>query len=136
MFGAMVWMTVIHAILLFWWYMIDEQISGERTIEKQTAKRAAKQRDMERVGELLAGAEKLLKQKAALIAQYGASEVEIMLSSVAGIDVDLNGDGVAGYVPTAPMASTVGTMPEIVDAVNPTIGANSQQPPRNSQQPK
>lgn len=125
MFGSMVWLTVIHAVLLFWWFMIDEQISGERTVEKQAAKRAAKQQNMERVAELLAGAEKLLMQKAALIEQYGAEEVEMTLSAIAGIEIDLTGDGVIGHPSTLPapvgtMAQTVDAPAEIINSVDPT----------------
>ena len=129
LFGSMVGLTVINAALLFWWYMIDEQIDSERLLEKNSAKRAAQQRNMDRVAALLDNADKLLAQKTALAKQYGAAEVEIMLSTVMGIDVDLNGDGVSGRAntPAVQMAATVQSVGSLT--ANPTNGANSQQTP-------
>jgi len=129
LFAGMVILTVVNAVCLFWWYIIDDQVKRESTAAREQARNDHNSKTVEKAENILKQTGQVLALRQGLEKQFGADAVNSVLNSLMGIEVafgvDINGDGKIGAsVPMNANAADVQSVPTLAD-VNPT-NANSQ----------
>jgi len=130
LFAGMVILTIANGAGLFWWYIIDAQVTRKSLAAKQQADNDFDAQNLAIANDLLEKVEGMLTRRAALESKFGAKAVDEVMMSLMGLEevlgVDINGDGKIGNKPQMrSFAADVKTAQ--TEDKNPPTGGRSEQ---------